>query len=210
MDCVLFIIAGIGAYIGAYAKEKGKNQASKEDFYDLKEQLDQNTQLVEKIKSQISERGWIDQQTWLVKRESYDAIFELMFNIKTYVDRETEEYDEWYYHEYLCHDELSYVQGANEGFDRQANSSLAKEETKELKKRHDAAIENLLRLIDVKAIYIDGQVVAIISKLRIELSVVNDDDDFWGEHLKRLKSSILKAIDEIREVGKEELKIGFS
>jgi hypothetical protein len=67
----LFIVslagAGIGAYIGSYLREKGKNLATRED-------LDRIVRKTEDIKAEISGDLWVRQRRWDAKWESYGEI----------------------------------------------------------------------------------------------------------------------------------------
>jgi hypothetical protein len=65
---LVFLAAAGGAYFGAYLKEKGKNLATKHDFEDLKEQLKANTELVEKVKSEISRGDWMSREWTNLRR----------------------------------------------------------------------------------------------------------------------------------------------
>ena len=50
---IIFLIALIGSYIGAYLKKKGENLASKEDFNNLLEQVRRTSEATEKIKNEF-------------------------------------------------------------------------------------------------------------------------------------------------------------
>lgn len=59
----------IGGYFGAYAKKKGENLATKEDFNDLKAQTADLTRVTEEIKDKISFDTWDRQKRWELKQE---------------------------------------------------------------------------------------------------------------------------------------------
>src|SRR5262249_25904590 len=50
------LIAALGVWFGSFLKTKGKNFATKQDFNELQKQLKANTELVETIKSEVSQR----------------------------------------------------------------------------------------------------------------------------------------------------------
>jgi hypothetical protein len=57
-------VAGVGGYLGAYLREKGRNLATREDIATL-------TKLTEEVKSEISQRRWLDQKRWDFRRDIY-------------------------------------------------------------------------------------------------------------------------------------------
>lgn len=63
------VSAGVGAYIGAYLREKGKNLATRED-------LDRVFRAMEIIKAQISGDLWVEQERWKLKRDCYVPLLE--------------------------------------------------------------------------------------------------------------------------------------
>ncbi|MDT1012845.1 hypothetical protein RMN64_15625 [Plesiomonas shigelloides] len=210
------ILAGIGGYIGSYAKEKGKNLASKEDFKLLKEQLERNTESVEVIKSKVSERSWIDQQTWLVKKETYDQIFELLFHIKKHVSRQNDDYLDWFYYNHY-HPDLAYETHGDGSqtrlwelekaeYERVKLDPQTINEAEQLKIKHEESLSGLLKIIDVKAIYLDENVSVILTNLKKELFATYPYED-WDEHFTRLKNCTLAAINDIQKIGMRELKI---
>jgi hypothetical protein len=66
--------AGIGAYIGAYFREKGKNLATHEDIDRIVVQLRKTTEATEDIKAQISGELWVKQRRWDVKWDCYAPV----------------------------------------------------------------------------------------------------------------------------------------
>jgi hypothetical protein len=57
-----------GGYFGAYAKKKGENLATKEDFNDLKTQTADLAGITEEIKDKISFDTWDRQKRWELKQ----------------------------------------------------------------------------------------------------------------------------------------------
>jgi hypothetical protein len=53
---VMALAAGFAAWFGSFLKTKGQNFATKRDFDDLLNQLRANTEMVEGIKSEVSQR----------------------------------------------------------------------------------------------------------------------------------------------------------
>ncbi|MBM4905552.1 hypothetical protein HYO34_23145 [Vibrio parahaemolyticus] len=66
---VTLITAGIGAYLGSYLKKKGENKEIKENFSNIKTQLEETTSISESIKDKIGKESHI----YRYKFESYHA-----------------------------------------------------------------------------------------------------------------------------------------
>jgi hypothetical protein len=62
-------VAGIGAYFGAYLKQKGKNLATHEDIDKLVEQVAAVTKTAKEIETKISGDLWDRQKRWELKRD---------------------------------------------------------------------------------------------------------------------------------------------
>jgi hypothetical protein len=61
--------AGVGAFLGAYLSEKGKNRATRED-------VDRLARAVEEMKSEITGDLWLRQRKWDFKREIYSGMLQ--------------------------------------------------------------------------------------------------------------------------------------
>src|SRR5438876_3864386 len=70
---IIFVLslaaAGIGAYLGSYLREKGKNVATRED-------IDRVVRKTEDIKAQITGDLWERQNRWAFKRDLYIRLLE--------------------------------------------------------------------------------------------------------------------------------------
>jgi hypothetical protein len=64
-----FICGAFGAYVGSYAKEKGKNLATHEDIDKLLDQVRAVTEATRKIEAQISDEVWDRQKKWELRRD---------------------------------------------------------------------------------------------------------------------------------------------
>ena len=76
------IIAGTGAYLGAYLKKKGENLATHEDLDKLVEQVRATTEATKRIEGQISSDIWDRQQQWEMKRDAVVAAVQAMLACK--------------------------------------------------------------------------------------------------------------------------------
>ena len=79
---ILFIVCAvsgfIGSYLSSYAKTKGKNFATKEDFENLKSQTKILTEATEKVKSEVANSSWIESKKWELKFKIYTEVLEAL------------------------------------------------------------------------------------------------------------------------------------
>ena len=68
--------AAAGAIFGEYFGTRGKNLATKADFESLKDQLRANTELVETIKSEVSQRDWAKREWANLRRLKLEQLLE--------------------------------------------------------------------------------------------------------------------------------------
>jgi len=66
-SAILLIVAIAGAYIGEYLRGRAKNLATKADFESLLQQLEQNTRLVERVRTEVGQQDWA-QREWVTLR----------------------------------------------------------------------------------------------------------------------------------------------
>lgn len=213
---VVAVCAGLGGWLASYFKEKGKNYANKEDFNELKNQLSQNTSLVEGIKIKLSNKSWISQQVWVKKQEAYEVVFELLFHVKRYVSHQLSEYEEWEYinnrHPYMDHYQhddgtlLKLWDKEKAEYKEKTNDPKTKEEAEKLKIKYEEALASLFQIIEVKSIYLDDKVEETIKVLKSELSKTDEHEE-WDEHFYRITRETCCAIEQIRKISKSELKI---
>jgi hypothetical protein len=63
------LVAGFGAYFGAYFKKKGENLATHEDLDKLIVELRATTEATKSIEARISQDLWVSQKGWELKRD---------------------------------------------------------------------------------------------------------------------------------------------
>jgi len=66
---VSLIGGGLGAYLGAYLREKGKNLATRED-------VDRLVHATEQIKAEIAGGLWVEQNRWTFRAAAYEELLE--------------------------------------------------------------------------------------------------------------------------------------
>lgn len=79
---ILFVVCAvsgfIGSYLSSYAKTKGKNFATKEDFENLKTQTKLLTEATEKVKSEVANSSWVESKKWELKFKIYTEVLEAL------------------------------------------------------------------------------------------------------------------------------------
>jgi hypothetical protein len=77
VQAVLMVLAAAaGTYFGSYLKERGKNLATAADFGQLQQQLSATTQMVETIKTEISQKDWINREWTNLRRIKLEELLE--------------------------------------------------------------------------------------------------------------------------------------
>jgi hypothetical protein len=84
---LMLAAAGIGAYSGAYLKERGKNLATKHDFDELQKQLEATTETVETIKAQVGQKDWAQREWTNLRRIKLEALIDKMHECEADLDR---------------------------------------------------------------------------------------------------------------------------
>jgi hypothetical protein len=84
---ITVLIAGLGVWFGSFLKAKGQNFATKQDFNELKRQLKENTELVETIKSEVSQRDWAQREWTNLRRIKLEAVLEKMHECEVFLDQ---------------------------------------------------------------------------------------------------------------------------
>src|SRR5262249_61677006 len=88
VNAVVMAIVGVLATLGtSYFRTRGQNLATKHDFDELKEQLKANTELVETIKSEVSQRDWTQREWTTLRRIKLEALLEKLHEGEVYLDR---------------------------------------------------------------------------------------------------------------------------
>jgi hypothetical protein len=78
-ECLLFIVLSfIGAFIGAYAKKKGDNLATKEDFEKVLSQVEQQVKAVKGIEERIIHEYIEKREMLKIQREKLEQIYEAL------------------------------------------------------------------------------------------------------------------------------------
>ena len=217
---IVLAMAGFGAFIVPYLKKKGERVATKEDFDGLLAELRSNTEAIEEVKTKFSEQTWINQQVWVKKQEAYTSIFSLLLNVKKYVSHQVSQFEEWQdincYHPYFSYNYPKHLEKELEAewerdkkaYEEKIESTQHKEEAQELKLNYEKSISKLFDLIDLHSIYLNSSVEDEIRELKKQLSTTDEHED-WDMHFERISEATSSTISKIREISREELKIGI-
>jgi hypothetical protein len=81
------LVSALTALGVSYFRTRGQNLATKNDFEELQKQLKANTELVETIKSEVSQRDWAQREWTNLRRVKLEALLEKMHESETYLDR---------------------------------------------------------------------------------------------------------------------------
>ena len=88
VNAVVMAVVGILATLGtSYSRTRGQNLATKHDFDELLRQLEANTEAVETIKSEVSQRDWAQREWTNLRRIKLEALLEKMHECETYLER---------------------------------------------------------------------------------------------------------------------------
>lgn len=87
LAAILYLIASvIGIFVGAYLLKRAGHLATKEDFSDLRAQLQITTKDAEEIKQQLSRHTWVDQQQWSARELYYGKLLTHLHNFSIALD----------------------------------------------------------------------------------------------------------------------------
>jgi hypothetical protein len=81
------LVSALTALGVSYFRTRGQNLATKHDFVELLKQLRANTELVETIKSEVSQRDWAQRERTNLRRIKLEALLEKMHECEEYLDR---------------------------------------------------------------------------------------------------------------------------
>jgi hypothetical protein len=80
------LVSALTALGVSYFRTRGQNLATKHDFDELKKQLKANTDLVENIKSEVSQRDWAQREWTNLRRIKLEALLEKMHDCKAFLN----------------------------------------------------------------------------------------------------------------------------
>ncbi|HIF9294154.1 TPA: hypothetical protein ACX6Q7_002060 [Photobacterium damselae] len=178
---------------GIYLQTRLKNLANSNDFVRAVQQLEKNTEAVESIKGQLSEKYWVKQQIWDTKRVAYEEILSCLYLTKEYIDEQvaylsdyTDSFiyigsssydfeDEEYQKSYEEH-----VNSEQQAFREKYESQEAISARQELSAKTKNSFKNLESVFSIKSIYLDpkiGSIETLLGDLKHKLYDAQPEQD---------------------------------
>ena len=81
------LVSALTALGVSYFRTRGQNLATKHDFDELQRQLKANTEIVETIKSEVSQLDWAQRERATLRRLKLEALLEKMHECEVSLDR---------------------------------------------------------------------------------------------------------------------------
>jgi len=211
---VIIIIAVSQAIFGSYLKKKFQYLATTENFDQLKEQLSDNTKVVEDVKASVQSDVWLSQQVWTKKHESYEFIITYIFEMKALLNTRLNQNSQW----------LKDITKENVGYDLDKEyENLIDFSSYKDKPTFINKLETLEENIIAKSVFLTSDFQSIeleIKSIKLvfisfeDTIVINESLEKVIERISRtltLKVSILeKAISNIKVISSKDLIINLS
>lgn len=190
---------GTGFLTKGYLPKKGELRALSEEQASLKDQLSQNTKIVEKIRDDLAQKSWAEQQLWETKKDAYDQIWRNMLDMKEYTTQRLS-VDSKYYHIFLdycgysgvsdhCPDDIAqeyYEEAEREiaqqksWFNKTYNTNRYLEEQSIKKETYILNMKKCLANIETQSLYLSPEASKITQFLQTLLSdSFNDNSYTW-------------------------------
>jgi hypothetical protein len=91
MIALTALVGFASAFVGAYAKKRGQNYATKADFDSLLAQLRLTTAVAEEVKSQISQADWATREAKTLRRIKLEELLHAIHEVEAWVDADREQ-----------------------------------------------------------------------------------------------------------------------
>jgi hypothetical protein len=83
---LMLVAAALGTFFVEYFKTRGKHLATKADFDEVLSQLRTNTETVETIKSEVSQKDWAKREWTNLRRTKLEELLDQMHECEAYAD----------------------------------------------------------------------------------------------------------------------------
>jgi len=177
--------AAIGAYVGSYLREKGRNLATREDMDNIVVQLRKTTEATEDIKAQISGDLWLRQNRWHFKKDLYARLLENLDTAHRALDN-------------LLDAEMNHPPAESEA--RKGWLASQREKSSE-------ALEDVHRATAVAMVMLNSEAVSSLSRLEDELGKAAQGADSLFELLDAQVATVKEAFDALKIAAKADLQL---
>ncbi|MEZ9791977.1 hypothetical protein AB4283_07390, partial [Vibrio splendidus] len=189
---------------------------TKADFDNLKDQLSQNTTVVESIKSQFLDKSWVSQQVWVKKQEAYEDILHNLSHIQKYVNHQSDDYQDYEYVNYLYHisienefepEEVDKATKYYEECNKRLQFNKENKIDERLRTSSINAINHIFNLISSKAMYLDPEVEKVISGLKFVVFHDSSEVDDEASHYRTASEVMTETLEKVQDIARQELRI---
>ena len=177
--------AAIGAYVGSYLREKGRNLATREDMDNIVVQLRKTTEATEDIKAQISGDLWLRQNRWHFKKDLYARLLENLGSAHRALD-------------HLLDAEMNHPQAESEA----RKGWLATQRGKS-----SEALEDVHRASAVAMVILNGEAVSTLRRFEDKLGRAAQSANSLFELLNAQVPAVKEAFDGLKIAAKADLQL---
>src|SRR5712691_1923628 len=172
----------VGAYFGAYFREKGKNLATRED-------LDRITRVTEEIRTQMSGDLWVRQRRWEVKLETYRTLLRQISEIGFIL---------------LQHRAIDQAQArlAREG--KPADNEL-EAMNRQFNERIDSAFEELRNAGAIAPLVVSAESERALAQLVADWSQAQKEERGYAAFAERLRTRLKAAFSDVLGAARRDL-----
>ena len=163
---IALLASVIGAWVGSYLREKGRNLATREDIAKI-------TKATEEVKAQISGELWVQQTRWNLKRDIYTRLLENLGEAAYALDK------------------LWVAEDRSYSDDEEVRKNIEAWKAA-LRDRQSRAVNEIRRATSVAAIMLGEVALAALKKLQVEW-VEADAVDSYGEYLDKETAAVDNA-----------------
>lgn len=220
--CLLAVtIALIINFLISIFSERAKSIVANANYQKLHEQLSNNTNTIKNIEKKISSELWISQQMWQKRYDMYESIYAQLFNIKKWVDNESQIADIYMMPHYITNSFNNYLteeqeieleeelRQAKSEIDRLTNNQEIKEKRKELQRKLSNAMTFLAEIMITKSILLNQEVTVVLGSLIKDIGSNPSPFDYEDpeDYGSRMTIAIDKALQAIKDIALMDLEI---
>ena len=180
---LIFVLAGAGACLGSYLREKGKNLATRED-------VDRLVRATEQIKSEIAGGLWVEQNRWTFRAMIYKELLESLGDLTSAI-RQVMFSNEW----------LPKVKGNSD-----AEKFLTDMETEYVEKG-GGAFERMVRAKSVAGIWLSERARRALEDLDRAWNEAQTGGPGAGSFVAKVQGAARTAMGELTGAARDDLQL---